>query len=115
MTVATYVSFFFLVDVAAGFFAVVFLAVVFAVVGFLLAVVFLAVVFAVVFAAVGFFVPVVFRAVVDFAAVVFGADVVSCASLFVGAFFPFARVVTGVGRPSQTGRIPIVQSTGFCA
>jgi hypothetical protein len=50
------------------------------------------------------------------AAVVLREDVASgAAAPLAGAFFPFAGAVTGVGRPSQTGRIPIVQSTGFCA
>jgi hypothetical protein len=140
-SVATYVSFFFravvlvvfrAVDVAAGFFVVV----LFEAVGFLVAV-FLAVVFAVVFLAVVFlavvFLAVVFLAVV-FAAVVFPAAVflavvlraavpsppgassdVSAGISSARSFVPFTVGTAGVGMPSHTGRIPIVQSTGFCA
>jgi hypothetical protein len=121
MGVATYVSFFFFVDVAAGFLAGVFL-----VAGFLVAVVFLvAVLRAVGFrvVAVGFFDAVDFRVVaVGFFAAVFLVAVGSFgASGFGGAFFveaflfPFAGAVAGVGRPSHAGLVPIVQSTGFCA
>jgi hypothetical protein len=124
-----YVSFFFAVVFAAvRFFAVVdFLAV-----GFFVAVGFLAELLAVVdFAVVGFL-AVVFVAVVlvpDVAAA-FGDDVVvaagsfavadrfadvSAASPFGVSFFSVASGAGGVGRPSHTGRIPIVHSWGFCA
>jgi hypothetical protein len=139
-----YVSFFFAVGFAAvRFFAVVdFLAVGFFVVARFLAEVLEVVDFAVVdFAVVGFF-AVVFLAVVlvpaDVAAA-FGDDVVVAAGSFgsfgsfgaVGDRFAaagvsaappfgvaFSSVATepgGVGRPSHTGRIPIVHSWGFCA
>jgi hypothetical protein len=139
MRVATYDSFFFLVDVAAGFLAVVFWAVVlwavvFVAAGFLVAVVFFfaAVVFfwAVDFAAVGFLAAVVFLAAV-FRGVVFASvgDVTVVGSLeastscswaavffFVEAFFlPFTCAVPDAGIPSHAGRVPIAQSTGFCA
>ncbi len=82
---------------AAGFWVVVFLVVDFAAVGF----------FAVVFpvAAVGFF-------TVDF--LVAGASTSAPLAAFVDRFFsPSTDGVTRVGRPSQAGRAPIVQSTGF--
>jgi hypothetical protein len=125
-----YVSFFFAVVFAAVRF---FAAVDFRAVGFFVAVDFLAEVLAVVdFAVVGFF-AVVLRAVVlvpaDVAAA-FGDDVVvaagffaaddrfagvSAASPFGVAFFSVAFEAGDVGRPSHTGRIPIVHSWGFCA
>jgi hypothetical protein len=132
MRVATYVSFFFLVDVAAVFFAAVFRAVVFAVVGFLVAVVFFAAVvffWAVVFAAVGFFVTVGFFATV-FRGVVFAAvgDVAVVGSLVASTsgswaapffvevlFFPFTFATPVAGRPSHAGRVPIAQASGFWA
>ena len=121
MGVATYVSFFFVVDVAAGFLAGVFL-----VVGFLVAVVFLvAVLRAVDFrvVAAGFFGAMDFRvvAVGFFATVFFVAAGSFGASGFGGAFlvkaflFPFAGAVAAVGRPSHAGLVPIAQSRGFCA
>ena len=106
---------------------------------FLVAVDFLVVVFfdpAVVFfdearAAVFFVVPAVFLEAVDFrvvAVVSFAAGFrvaagfvgaatsgPSAASFLVEAPFPSAGAITGVGRPSQAGLVPIVHLAGFCA
>jgi hypothetical protein len=112
--VATYVSFVF---EAAGFRAVVFLEAA-GLRAVVLVVVFLAVDFAVVFLAVDF--AVVFLAV-DFA-VVFLAAVFRAAGFSSGSA-SVSRLSrrggsgagAGVGSPSHTGRIPMVQTSGLCA
>jgi hypothetical protein len=109
---------------AAGFLAVVFLAVVLAVVVFFAAVAVLFFV-AVVFLAAAVFLVAGFRAAVGFAGEVFVCDVFRVPAGCVG---PAASSVerravgavgagagAGAGRPSHAGRLPIAQASGFCA
>ncbi len=95
-----------------------FFAVVLAAVGFLVVALALVVLEVVAFALVAGLAAAVFRAVVflEAAGRLVAVVGVSAASSFVFPFFfPFTTGATGAGSPSHTGRIPIVQSTGFCA